>query len=193
MSKCEWCGKISNDLVIYTDAIGDNKSICAECKKSVDACECRKCGTITDPNMMIDGLCTNCVQVNLQMKSKRKEEVRLGVDRGMLENITSEMTFTDEDYERWLTMGKTFSSENMKDSRELRRIWIMVKFNAAGIYDGKVISDNFSDIETLLDRNFSKLINNTCKILIGNTGEARKVVRQSTVIDYENQVYILKA
>ena len=193
MNKCEWCGKVSDSLEIYTDAIGDNHSICSNCKKSVDECECRKCGTITDPNMMIDGLCTNCIQASIKEKSKRKEEVRLGVDRGLLDTITSDLTFTDADYEKWLTFGKSFSSDNMKNSKELRRIWIMVKFNAAGIYDNKVISENFSDIEVLLDRNFSKLINNTCKILIGNTGEARRIVRNSEVIDYENEVFILKA
>lgn len=193
MSKCEWCGKVTDNLESYTDAIGESHSICASCKQSVDNCECRKCGTMSDPNMMIDGLCTNCIQANLKMKSKKKEEVRMGVDRDLLSSITSDMTFTDADYEAWLTMGKTFSPDNMKDSKELRRIWIMVKFNAAGIYDGKIISENFADIETLLDRNFSKLVNNTCRILIGNTGEARKIVRNSTVIDYENEVYILKS
>jgi hypothetical protein len=142
---------------------------------------------------MIDGLCTNCIQVNIREKSKKQEEVRLGVDRQLLDNITSDLTFTDADYEKWITLGKSFSSDSMRDSKELRRIWIMVKFNAAGIYDNNVIADNFKDIEALLDRNFSKLINNTCRILIGNTGEARRIVKNSTVIDYENEVYILKS
>lgn len=192
MSTCEWCKKKVENLEMYTDAIGTVHYVCEACKKTVDAYECRKCGTITDPSMMIDGLCTTCIQVNLHEKNKRKEEVRLGVDRDMLGSITSEFTFTDKDYEQWLTMGKAFSPDNM-NSREMRRLWIMVKLNAAGIYDSKVISKHFKDIETLLDRNFSKLVNNTCRLLVGNTGETRKIVRQSTVIDYENEVYILKA
>lgn len=192
MNKCEWCGKVKDTLEMYTDAIGETHSICTECKEKVDSCQCRKCGNPTDPNMMINGLCTTCVQVYLMEKSKKQEEVRMGVDRSMVESITSEVVLTDKDYEHWLTMGKTFSPENMSN-KELRRIWIMVKFNAAGVYDGRVISDNLADIETLLDRNFSKLIGNKCRLLIGNDSESRRIVRQSTVIDYENEVYILQA
>jgi hypothetical protein len=81
----------------------------------------------------------------------------------------------------------------MKSSKELKRIWIMVKFNASGIYDNSVISENLVAIETLLERNFSKLIGNKCNIIIGNTSEQRKIVRNSEVIDYEDEVYILKA
>jgi hypothetical protein len=189
MGKCEWCGKNVETLEIYTDAIGEIHNICSKCKEKVDSCLCRKCGVPTDPSMMINGLCMNCVQADIKERSKRKEEARLGVDSQLLESIT----FTDKDYEQWLTFGKTFSPSDMKSSKELKRIWIMVKFNASGIYDNSVISENLVAIETLLDRNFSKLIGNKCNIIIGNTSEQRKIVRNSEVIDYEDEVYILKA
>lgn len=191
--KCEWCGKNESSLEVYTDAIGENHSICDDCMKLVNDCECRKCGAPTDPNMMINGLCTTCVQLYFREKSKKKEEARMGMDMELLNSLTEEVTLTDKDYESWLTLDKTFSPDDMRNSKELRRIWIMVKFNAAGIYEGDTISKNLPDIEELLDRNFSKLIGNKCRLLIGDTADARKVIRQSTVIDYENEVYILQA
>lgn len=190
MNKCEWCNKVTSELFSYTDAIGEEHKICQSCKNSVDACECRKCGTVTDPSMMIDGLCTTCIQVKLRDKSKRQEEVRMGIDAPTIEE-TGDLELTDEDYERWMLLGKNFSPNDMK-SVEMRRLWIMVKFNAAGIYDNKTISENLENIEILLERNFSKLVNNKCRIIIGNTAENRQIVKQAEVIDYEDEAYILK-
>lgn len=190
--RCKWCDKVTDNLLDYTDAIGESHKICKTCKTSVDNCECRKCGTVTDPSMMIDGLCTNCIQVKLREKSKKQEEARLGVSSELMENLTSDLEFTDDDYERWLLFGNAFSPKDMKKSKELKRLWIMVKLNGAGIFDTNLLKQYFPDVETLLDRNFSKLVNNRCRILIGNTPQARKVVRTSEVIDYENEVYILK-
>lgn len=193
MGKCEWCGKQVGELLNYTDALGDVHFICKDCMKSVDGCECRKCSATVDTSMMINGLCTNCIQAELMVKSKKREEARIGVDKGFIDTVSSELTLTDQDYERWMTLGKSFSPADMKNSRELRRMWVMVKFNAAGIYDGETISKHSPDIEKLLDRNFSKLVGNKCRILIANTAETRKIVRQYEVIDYENEAYILKA
>lgn len=190
MSKCEWCGRLVDELHIHTDAIGDNHSICNNCLQDVEDCVCRKCGNPVDPSLMINGLCTTCIQADMKIKSKRREEVRMGVDVGMYDCITSDVEFTEDEYERWLTMGKTFSPEDMS-IKELRNLWIMVKLNAAGIYDREVVAKNFSNIEALLDRNFSKLIHNKCRIVIGNTADTRRIVRSSRVIDYENEVYIL--
>lgn len=191
MHKCEWCGR-TVELVQYKDAIGEVHNICKSCKTKVDSCKCRKCGTIVDPNMMIDGLCTNCIQVKMRDKSRKREEAMMGVDSDpFLE--ARELQMTNEDYERWLTFDSTYSPKDMKESRELRRLWILVKLNAVGIYDNELISNNFVNIELLLNRNFSKLVNNKCKIVIDNSSEVRKVIRNSDVIDYEYKVYILQA
>ena len=194
MSKiCDFCGASKENLFPYRDAIGSNYNICEDCKDKVDSCVCRKCGSIVDPSFMIKGLCTNCIQADIHESSKRKEEARLGVSIEPDDSIiASDIEFSDEDYENWLTMGNTFTPSDMKSSVELRWIWILVKLNAAGVYDNKVILENFPDIEELLDRSFTRLLNNKCRILIGNTPELRQKVRESTVIDYKNQVYILK-
>lgn len=191
MATCEWCGKNSEKLNKYIDAIGDEHNICDSCKQGVDNCECRKCGETTDPSMMIDGLCTNCIQVKMHEKSKKEEAVRMGVDKDMIDYMSSEITFTDKDYESWVTLGNEFSPENIKNSMELRKLWIIVKLNSVGIYDIDTITKCFGAIETILDRNLSKLINNKCRIIIGNTPETRKVIRSSDVIDYEDEVYII--
>lgn len=193
MGKCEWCNK-EDELQSYTDAIGKTYNICNNCyTKVVENYTCRKCGNMVDPMLIINGLCTNCVQLDMQNKSRKQEEVRMGVDRNMLGTIISDVEFTDDEYERWMTMGSTYSSTDMKNNKTLRRLWIMVKLNSAGIYNEKIISDNFKYIETILDRNLSKLVNNKCKIIIGETSEARKIIRSSEVIDFEESVYIIKA
>lgn len=193
MNSCDWCERQVSELNTYTDAIGDTHNICSKCYEHVKNCTCRKCNNVTDPNMLIDGLCTTCVQVKMAEKSRRQEEIRMGVDRELLSTLNRDITFTKQDYERWLTFGQgNFTPEQLKNSRELKRLWILVKLNAAGIYDNEVISSHMKGIERLLDTNLSKLINNACRILIGNTAETRKIVRESEVIDYEDDIYILK-
>lgn len=195
MAKCEWCGKITDNLNKHKDALDMEHSICDSCLDTVNNCECRKCGATVDPQFMINGLCINCAQVETNLRSKKKEEVRLGVSAENISAIMSDVQFTDQDYEKWVTLGNTFSPNDL-GIKELRRLWIIVKLNATGIYDNNVISKNFAAIETLLDRNLSKLINNKCKIVIGDTAESRKVVRQLQseydIIDNEDAVYIFK-
>ena len=192
VSRCKWCGKITNELTLYRDAIGEEHNICSSCLENAENNKCRKCGVITDSLLILDGLCTTCVQVKINEQSRRKEEARMGVDRELTDSIISELELTDEDYEQWLTMGKTFSDSDMANSVELKRIWIMVKLNASGIYDNDVIGDNIEDIESLLDRNFSKLVRRKCKLLIALTPQDRQLIRESNVVDYENKVYILE-
>lgn len=193
MAKCEWCGRSTSELKMHTDAIGDVYNICDKCDLVANTFRCRKCNNIVDSSLMIKGLCTTCVQVDMHNKSKKREEIRMGVDMDMSEPLSSGLELSDEDYERWMTMDRTYTPEDLKKSKELRYIWIMVKLNSVGEYDNEVIKNNFNDIEELLDRNFSKLIGNKCRVIIGNNSENRKIIRSSEVIDYLNQSYILKA
>lgn len=193
MAKCEWCGKNTEELKMHTDAIGDVYNICNNCEQVANTFRCRKCNSLVDSTLMIKGLCTTCIQVDMHNKSKRREEIRMGVDRDMVEPLASALELSDEDYEKWLTMDNTYTPDDLKRSKELRYIWIMVKLNSVGEYDNEVIKENFNDIEELLNRNFSKLIGNKCKVIIGNNSDNRKIIRGSEVIDYVNQSYILKA
>ena len=192
MAKCSWCGKLTKSL----NTVEDNfvkAHLCMDCNSAYNNAVCIKCGRVTDNQTLLQlkGICLSCLQLKLNEKSKKQEEIAMGVDRDALDQIRSEVVFTDEDYEQWLTMGKAFSPDDMQNSRELRRLWIIVKLNASGVYDGNVISDNIAAIETLLDRNLQKLINRRCRVVIANTSDLRREVLQETVIDYEEQVYIL--
>lgn len=192
MQRCEWCGKRVEDHINYVDAIGDSHIVCKECYKTVENCECRKCGDAIDNSMMINGLCMTCIQADMMVKSKKKEEARLGVDNNIEEEMSSEIAITNADYEKWLTIGNTFSPNDMKTNKELRRLWIMVKLNMTGVYEPEVISKHIGDIESILDRNLSKLVGKTCRFIIADTAEKRKFVRQQEVLDYEREIYIVK-
>ena len=189
-SKCDWCKKSSNNLNEHIDSLRNINYICEDCMKKIKEHKCRKCEALTDSMFEIQGLCMNCYQAELYKINKRKEAVRLGVDSEIAQCLTSDLEFTDADYEHWVTMGKTYSIDDAKNSVELRRMWILIKLNSTGLYDQDIILKNFKDIEILLDRNLSKLVNKKCKIIIGNSAETRAMIRQSDVLDMENAVVI---
>ena len=191
MAKCSWCGKVTTQPQMIDGADGSYK-VCTACAEKFKNNQCRKCGSVVSADLLIQGMCMTCFQLQLNEKAKRQEEIASGVDRDAIDIIKSEVVFTDEDYEQWLTMGRAFSPDDMQNSRELRRLWILVKLNASGVYDGNVISDNIADIETLLDRNLQKLINRKCRIVVASNSKLRREVLQETIIDYEGQVYILE-
>jgi hypothetical protein len=129
----------------------------------------------------------------MHIKQVRKEEAINGLSADAARSVMSDVEMTEKDFEDWMMMSKAFSPKDLKESVELRRIWIMVKLMTAGIKDQDVINDNIVDIETLLDRCFSKIINNKCKLIIAYDKDTRSLVKKSEVIDYLNQVYIIKA
>ena len=193
MVKCEWCGKNTNKTNVHIDGLGDTHNICDECKNDASVFRCRKCKMERDSAIMINGVCTYCMQVQVYNKCKKQEEIRMGVDKDMLEPLISELELSDEDYERWLTMGNAYTPNDLKKSKELRYIWILVKLNSVGGYSNDVVRKHFNDIEELLDRNFSKLIGNKCRLIIGDNSANRRIIRDSAVIDYINQSYIVEA
>lgn len=191
MAKCEWCNKNVNSLNVITDSFGEVQNVCDSCKESHSANECIVCGSVTD--MILKGRCMNCYQAILHTKAKKKEEALNGV-MGTDEysaSISSELELTEEDYERWLTMGNTVSPKDIKEDVRLRRMWIIVKLSTAGI-DMDLINEYAPIVEELLETCFSKLIRNKCRIVIANNSETKKLVKSGTIIDYKDDVYILK-
>lgn len=200
MAKCDWCGRNVKALEVVTDSMGDVANICPSCKKSNDAHECIRCGNVSD--MLFKGKCMNCIQVDNYKKQVRQDEVAMGIyeedpdviDEEMSKNSNycAELDFTDEEYENWATMGKTVSPKDIKKDVQLRRIWMIVKLNAAGL-PLSAINNYTEDLENLLDTCFMKLINRKCKVVIANTPENRKLIKKSKVIDYRNEVFIVEA
>jgi hypothetical protein len=190
MVKCDWCKKEVEAVEDYTDVIGTIRYICKACRETVDNCECRKCGTLTDPSMMIDGLCTTCVQAQIYEKSKLREEVDYGSQEAI--DATGGKKMTNEDLQIWLTLGNSYSPNDMR-SHEMKRLWIMVKLGTSGITDEKDMPEYIDCMEKMLDRNFTKLIGHRCDVIAAKDSESRKRVRQSKVIDFEKDVYIVEA
>lgn len=189
MVKCEWCNKRVDKLNNITDSFEMKYyNVCDSCKESVDNSKCIECGEIS--SILIKGRCTRCYQALEYKKQKQSEEAIAGVSD--VDNITDNMEFTEDEYERWITQRKTYSPNDIKNSAELKRIWIMVKLMSTGLTDQKVIDNHIDDIETLIDRCFSKLINNKCRLIIANSSEARKLIRSSRVIDHLNDVVIIE-
>ena len=191
MIKCDWCGKKTDKLEIYEDAFNTPYSICDKCFEKVNNNICRKCGKVTDPMMIIDGCCTACAQLSINEKRKKKEEALNGVGFTEIDDVNAGAVMTEKDFDEWQQMGNCFSFEDMQKSVELRYIWIMVKLSALGIYDNEVISNNFEDIQKLLDRNMIKLRGNKCRLIIAFDSRTRKIVKEGNIIDSEGIVYIL--
>lgn len=152
---------------------------------------CKRCGK--SMAVLVNGLCSKCEQLRMYEINQEKEEKALGVDLESLteDNLNSEMT--DDNYNQWMTMGKTFSPQDMKNSTQLKRMWIVVKLKTSGINDNKLISKYVPYVENILDRSFDKFVNQPCKIIIKATQESEQLIQQSKVIEHENELYIISS
>lgn len=188
MERCDWCKRKTDNITMYTDALKNVYNICEKCDATVKSNHCRKCGTDVDPDFIINGLCTNCVQADAYAKAKSQEEALSGVESS---EYVSDSVFTDDDFEHWMLLSKSFSYDDMKKSQELQYIWVTVKLNAAGIYDQQIISDNMSSIRKLLDANLSKLRGRKCRLVIDCSPKIKDLIHTSTIIAQDGMVYIL--
>ena len=204
MAKCDWCGKNVKTLEIITDSMGEVSNICDSCKKSNEVNECIRCGNVED--LLFKGRCMSCVQVENYKRQIRQNEVALGIssmddfndstradaEMAKQSGYCAEFDFSTEEYDSWVTMGKSVSPKDIKGDPQLRRIWLIVKLNAAGL-PLSAINDYIEDLEKLLDACFMKLINQKCKIVIANSAENKKLIKSSMIIDYRNEVFIVEA
>lgn len=198
MIKCKWCKRKVNETEIkeFTDIMGTTVNICESCyEKAVVGSTCIKCGKAVEPTMLMDGLCMSCSQIEMNRKAKEKEELLSGVDSTLASMVTSDMEFTQEDYEHWLTLRDDYRADGPYKNFA-RQSWILVKLSAAGITSETVQANDIESIETLLDRNLSKLIKNKCKLIIVNSAEARRSIFRDpdigdNILDYDHNVYII--
>lgn len=196
---CDFCGKESNKLKeqIYN---GETFNICSECKKYVDSSKCRKCGTlIPDESMSLKGLCINCAQVETTRIEREKFEASMGISeddrQAYKEAKGGDITFTNKDYEEWLTFDpdrRGFNIKDFKESAMLRRIWIMTKLQAAGYTDVKTINENMSDIEELIQENIHNVIGKHCRFSIINI-DNKSELYDNVVIAHKNKVYLFSS
>ena len=191
--KCEWCGRRSTEKnKIYEDFWGERSNICILCTESIENNKCRKCGsTISDSSQVRDGLCINCTYEEMKTRNIKRQQVIDGVDLEITRSLFADVEFTEEDYERWVTGGRQdFSSKDL-DNSEIRKLWSLLKLNAAGIYDDEEIGRYMEDVEELLIANMQKLIGRKCTVVVAKDSQGRRKVRAGNIIDSKNDVFIL--
>lgn len=148
---------------------------------------CTRCKKQVEPLLMTNGVCLDCMQLLMKEKSKIQEELKTGVDSSLINELTSDVEFDDNAFNHWLTFGQgNYSSPELNNNKELKRIWVMVKLNAAGITEQKYIRK----LEKLFDKNFEMLKNVPCRIIVANN---ESEVDLSKVIDRDENLYIVRA
>ena len=140
----------------------------------------------------IQGKCETCYQLEMVERQKRQSEVQQGLVDFDDEVNERQVKITESDFQKWLTMSNTFKPSDLARSIELKRLWIFVKLRLAGIYDNDVINENMGDLEILLNRCFSKLVGNKCRLFIVSTSRDMQRIKRDEIIDFEGNSYILK-
>lgn len=182
MGKCQWCSKDTEATAIVQDSYGNKYKVCKSCFKHSKEHKCIKCNKSS--KIIVRGLCSNCYQL-VAMKMQRDLDGNT-IDEGF--NIES---MNPEEYERWMTMGKSMSPDEIRSNKELQKMWTMLKFKLAGITDATVIQDNFENVLKIIDRSAEKLIGNKCKLAVADSKDKLNKEEQQKIIDSEGKVYII--
>lgn len=212
MAKCEWCKRETQNIVDVQDSMMNDISICSKCNENyVEKHICRKCKKVISIN--INGLCTQCLQVETLNENKRKQQALMGVIEndvinkyGELVSQTSDDDFTDDDFDRFMQIDRQYTFGDMQKSHELKFIWVLVKLSATGLYDNdtlnKLIQDNLADIEDLLDAHLKDIyeylnsqtgLNRRCKLIIDCNSDTRRIIKKaSNILANKNNIYILQ-
>lgn len=186
MKACKWCGSMS-ETVNYK-----GEHICEKCKQSAEASTCRKCGNLFPSDMMMKGLCLNCLQLEEMKKCKQREDAMTD----MIGEAYYPFEFTEKDFDEFMTWRVTensLSPKDFKNSPLCRRLWMMVKLAANGVTDDSIINDNLDDLEELIETHMASLIGNKCRIYIISNMSDRKKLAGQDCIAHKGKVYIMKA
>ena len=141
----------------------------------------------------INGMCNNCFIDNQVDELKEQEEIMLGL--GTNEFTDTGVELSERDVENWLTLRtskNSFGPADLLKYKQLKKLWIIVKLNAIGIYDDEIINSNMQDIEELVDYNIRNLMNKSSRIIICNTKEDRQTIKESNIICNKGKVYIIE-
>lgn len=187
MKKCDWCGRVSQTLYPVM-SLGTDYNICDKCKKANDEEICIECGEPIIGQGSIKGKCYGCSQAEYEEKQRKAEEIANGVDGELLSFYTSDVEFTEADYERWVTFGQgNFSPAYM---RKCRQNWIREKLVTNGGWSPVLVETNMDAIETLMERHMSKVIEKKYAIVYYDSKNRKQKIRQ--FVDHIGHIFIIE-
>ena len=187
MKKCDWCGRLVTNPK-QVESLGEMYRVCDTCFDANANDTCIKCGKALGWESGRKGLCADCFEEQYEESQRKNEEMLAGIDIETYSIYTSEIEFTEEDYERWVTCGQgNFTPDNMK---KYRLIWLKSKLSGSPTWTSELVEEKFDDIEKLLNGNLSKLTSGGF-ILINRDSKA-KGPRITEFINKSGTVYLIK-
>lgn len=158
MKICDWCKKVSVELNEHTSGgTGISYRICGDCLDKALDDTCRKCGELII-GKDIAGICTGCAQEESTEAQIKINEVAEGVSIDILEELTTDVVFTEGDYENWVMLSqKGYTKEQI---RRNRTIWLKSKLLKAADWNEERIEKNADNLSELIDRYSSNILKN---------------------------------
>lgn len=150
---CDWCGKYSNNLVEY----GDDGIIYQLCKKCIASAENNECITCKDEldGIAINGECSACQQIRATKSERHRSEILNGLGIDTISELTHSMTFTESDYEKWVTLSQGNFTPEIRKMNRMR--WLKRKLMTEFKWDVETFNANVNDIEKLFEQHSSKI------------------------------------
>lgn len=185
MAICEWCGKNSASTHPVM-SLGNRYSICDDCYKAHKDEMCIKCGSPIYGQGSIKGKCQACVQEEYEEEQRKEEEEANGVAAELLEIYSSGVEFTEEDFEQWLTFGQgNFTPER---SRACRQDWLRKRLTEQGDWSLELVNANMADIEKLMERHISNVIDRKYIMVYYDGSKRVKIVQ---FVDRVGNIYLI--
>lgn len=156
MEYCEWCKQLDNKLTKHmSSGTGITYKICSKCLESAEEDLCRKCDQII-LGKDIAGLCVDCAQDESAEEQKKINEIAEGVNVDLLQEYTSDLVFTEKDYERWVVLSqKTYTREEIKKNR---LAWLKNKLSKSKEWTNERIERNADALAELIDKYSSNIL-----------------------------------
>lgn len=163
MKYCEWCKHLTDKLTNYKSAgTGLAYQICDKCLTAAEEETCRKCGQII-LGKDIAGLCTDCAQDESTEEQRKINEIAEGVNVDLLQEYTSELVFTESDYERWVVLSqKTYTREEIKRNR---LAWLKNKLAKSKDWTNERIERNVDALAELIDKYSSNILKSSYMLI----------------------------
>ena len=163
MKYCAWCKQLTTELTNYRSAgTGIAYNICENCLNAVENDTCRKCGQVI-LGKDIAGLCTDCAQDESADEQRKINEISEGVNVDLLQEYTSDLVFTESDYERWVVLSqKAYSRADIKRNRIA---WLKSKLSKSPDWTTERVEKNADALAELIDKYSSNILKSSYMLI----------------------------